>query len=127
MFYELIRHKRDQWYDSPACTVKDFIDYIVSKGEMRDAQIESIRTYLYLKIACGNKPLWKLFAEGAFNDPDYKLNPAEFGSQTYQTIMGSAGAMALMQYAQPDPKSAPVLPKLHRGPVPLCSITIRSV
>lgn len=112
MFYELIRHKRDQWYASPACTVKDFIDYIVSKGEMRDAQIESIRTYLYLKIACGNKPLWKLFAEGEFNDPDYELNPAEFGSTTYQTIMGNAGAMALMQYAQPDPKSAPKLPKL---------------
>lgn len=112
MFYELIRHKRDQWYASPACTVKDFIDYIVSKGEMRDAQIESIRTYLYLKIACGNKPLWKLFAEGEFNDPDYKLNPAEYGSTTYQTIMSNAGAMALMQYAQPDPQNDPKLPKL---------------
>lgn len=112
MFYELIRHKRDQWYASPACTVKDFIDYIVSKGEMRDAQIESIRTYLYLKIACGNKPLWRLFAEGEFNDPDYKLNPAEYGSTTYQTIMSNAGAMALMQYAQPDPQSDPKLPKL---------------
>lgn len=112
MFYELIRHKRDQWYASPACTVKDFIDYIVRKGEMRDAQIESIRTYLYLKIACGNKPLWKLFAEGEFNDPDYKLNPAEYGSTTYQTIMSNAGAMALMQYAQPDPQSDPKLPKL---------------
>ena len=112
MFYELIRHKRDQWYASPDCTVKDFIDYIVSKGEMRDAQIESIRTYLYLKIACGNKPLWKLFAEGTFNNPDYELNPAEYGSNTYHTIMGSPGAMALMQYAQPDPKSAPKLPKL---------------
>ena len=112
MFYDLIRHKRDQWYASPTCSVKDFIDYIVSKGEMRDAQIESIRTYLYLKIACGNKPLWKLFAEGEFNNPDYKLNPAEYGSTTYQTIVSNAGAMALMQYAQPDPKSAPKLPKL---------------
>ena len=112
MFYELIRHKRDQWYASPSCTVKDFIDYIVSKGEMRDAQIESIRTYLYLKIACGNKPLWKLFAEGEFNDPDYELNPAEYGTNTYKTIINNAGAMALMQYAQPDPKSDPKLPKL---------------
>ena len=112
MFYDLIRHKRDQWYASPTCSVKDFIDYIVSKGEVRDAQIESIRTYLYLKIACGNKPLWKLFAEGEFNNPDYKLNPAEYGSTTYQTIVSNAGAMALMQYAQPDPKSAPKLPKL---------------
>ena len=79
---------------------------------MRDAQIESIRTYLYLKIACENKPLWKLFAEGAFNDPDYELNAAEYGTNTYQTIKNNAGAMALMQYAQPDPKSAPKLPKL---------------
>ena len=54
MFHEQIRHKRDQWYASPASAVKDFIDYIVRKGEMRDAQIESIRTYLYRKIACGN-------------------------------------------------------------------------
>ena len=112
MFYDLIQHKRDQWFASPACTVKDFIDYIVRKGEMRDAQIESIRTYLYLKIACGNKPLWKLFAEGAFNDLDYELNPAEYGTNTYQTIKNNAGAMALMQYAQPDPQSAPKLPKL---------------
>lgn len=112
MFYEQIRHKRDQWFASPACTVKDFIDYIVRKGEMRDAQIESIRTYLYLKIACGNKPLWQLFAEGAFNAPDYELNPAEYGTNTYQTITDNAGAMALMQYAQPAPNSAPKLPKL---------------
>ena len=112
MFYKLIEKKRDEWLSSPNCTVKDFIDYIVSKGEMRDAQIESIRTYLYLKIACGNKPLWKLFAEGEFNDPDYELNPAEYGTNTYQTITGNAGAMALMQYAQPDPKSDAVLPKL---------------
>ncbi len=112
MFYKLIEKKRNEWLSSPDCTVKDFIDYIVKKGEMRDAQIESIRTYLYLKIACGNKPLWKLFAEGAFNDPSYKLNPAEYGTSTYQTIMNNAGAMALMQYAQPDPQSAPALPKL---------------
>lgn len=112
MFYDLIQHKRDQWYASPDCTVKDFIDYISRRGEMRDAQIESIRTYLYLKIACENKPLWKLFAEGAFNDPDYELNAAEYGTNTYQTIKNNAGAMALMQYAQPDPKSAPKLPKL---------------
>lgn len=112
MFYKLIEKKRNEWLSSPDCTVKDFIDYIVNKGEMRDAQIESIRTYLYLKIACGNKPLWKLFAEGKFNDLDYELNPAEYGSTTYQTIMGNAGAMALMQYAQPDPQSAPKLPKL---------------
>jgi hypothetical protein len=33
---------------------------------MRDAQIEAIKTYLFLKIECGNKPLWRLFTEGDF-------------------------------------------------------------
>ena len=35
---------------------------------MRDAQFEAIKTYLFLKIACGNRPLWKLFSDGVFND-----------------------------------------------------------
>ena len=112
MFYELIQHKRDEWFASPDCKVRDFIDYIVRRGEMRDAQIESIRTYLFLKIACQNRPLWELFAEGRFNKPDYELNPSEYGSHTCQVIRNSPGAMALLQYAQPDPKAAPVLPKL---------------
>jgi len=34
---------------------------------MRDAQIEAIKTYLFLKIKCDNKPLYELFYIGAFN------------------------------------------------------------
>jgi hypothetical protein len=30
---------------------------------MRDAQVEAIKTYLFLKIECRNKPLWKLFSK----------------------------------------------------------------
>ena len=37
MFYKLIEKKRNEWLSSPDCTVKDFIDYIVRKDEMRDA------------------------------------------------------------------------------------------
>ena len=72
MFHQLIQHKRDEWFASPDCTVGDMIAYIVRRGMMRDAQIEAIKTYLYLKIACGNKPLWQLYCEGTFNtlDPD---------------------------------------------------------
>ena len=33
---------------------------------MRDAQIEAIKTYLFLKIEGGNKPLWKFFTDGDF-------------------------------------------------------------
>ncbi len=31
---------------------------------MRDAQIDAIRTYLFLKIACNNRPLCELYASG---------------------------------------------------------------
>ena len=61
MFYKQIEHKRNEWYDSADCTVKDLIHYIEQHGQMRDAQIEAIKTFLFLKIACQNKPLWQLF------------------------------------------------------------------
>ena len=51
MFYKLIEKKRDLWLASDECTVKSLIHYIEHRGMMRDAQIEAIKTYLYLKIA----------------------------------------------------------------------------
>ena len=67
MFYKMITTARDTWYESSACTIKSVIEYIVSKREMRDAQIEAIKTYLFLKIGCDNKPLSILFQDGKFN------------------------------------------------------------
>lgn len=64
MFYKMIETKRNEWLASETCTVKAVIDYIVKTGQMRDAQVEAIRTYLFLKIACGCKPLAELFCEG---------------------------------------------------------------
>jgi type III restriction enzyme len=52
MFYKMIQRKRDMWYSSSECTIDELISYIVNKGEMRDVQIDAIKTYLYLKIAC---------------------------------------------------------------------------
>lgn len=46
MFYQLIQHKRDEWYASPDSTVGELIAYIIRRGMMRDAQIEAIMTYL---------------------------------------------------------------------------------
>lgn len=56
MFYKMIEAKRNEWLASETCTVKAVIDYIVKTGQMRDAQVEAIKTYLFLKIACGCKP-----------------------------------------------------------------------
>ena len=50
MFYKMIDAAREKWYKSKECTVNNIIDYIVATGQMRDAQIEAIKTYLFLKI-----------------------------------------------------------------------------
>ena len=68
MFYKLIEKKCNEWLASDDCTIKDLLKYIVQRGMMRDAQMEAIKTYLFLKIACLNKPLWKLFVDGVLND-----------------------------------------------------------
>ena len=66
MFYNIIQRKRNEWLSRTDCPVNSLLSYIESKGMMRDAQIDAIKTYLFLKIECGNKPLWKLFTEGDF-------------------------------------------------------------
>lgn len=68
MFYKLIEQKRNQWLNSPECTVKALLNHIQHVGKMRDAQLDAIKTYLFLKIACSNKPLWRLFHEGFFTN-----------------------------------------------------------
>ena len=67
MFYRMIERARDRWFGSEDCTVRDLVKYMEARGQMRDAQVEAIKTYLYLKIACGCKPLSVLFSEGYFN------------------------------------------------------------
>lgn len=70
MFYKMIEAKRDQWFASDDCTVRPLIEYMEKVGQMRDAQIEAIRTYLFLKVACDCSPLHELFASGRFNTLD---------------------------------------------------------
>ena len=48
MFYKIIEKKRDEWLSSPSCVIADLISYIEHQHKMRDAQIESIKTYLFL-------------------------------------------------------------------------------
>ncbi len=70
MFYRMIERKRDQWFASGDCTVRALVDYIIKTGQMRDAQVDAIKTYLFLKVACDCKPLSELFASGTFNTLD---------------------------------------------------------
>lgn len=38
-----------------------------SRSQLRDAQLESIKTFLFLKLECENTPLWELMYDGKFN------------------------------------------------------------
>lgn len=66
MFYDLINKKAEEWYNSEECKIKNIINYIVTQDRLRDAQIESIKLYLFFKIYCKNQPLTDLFCEGYF-------------------------------------------------------------
>ena len=97
MFYKMIEWARDCWYASPECTVADLIKYIIQQGYLRDAQIEAIKTYLYLKVACNCQPLKKLFCQGAFNTLD--LDELEISKGTREFLKGNPAAAALLEYA----------------------------
>ena len=66
----MIERARDRWYRSENCTVRDLVKYMEARGQMRDAQVDAVKTYLFLKIACDCKPLSVLFSEGRFNSLD---------------------------------------------------------
>lgn len=71
--------------------------YIYRRNKMRDAQIEAIKIYLFLKIACGNRPLWKLFIEGRFNSLDF--NSMELTVEARKVLTTNKAAAALMEYS----------------------------
>ena len=103
MFYKLIENKRNEWLKSEDCTVRNLLKYIAQRGFLRDAQFEAIKTYLYLKIACDNKPLWQLFTEGAFNSLD--ISQVEL-NETARGILGTnTAAVALLEYSRLKDKS----------------------
>ena len=89
MFDKMIENKRNQWLSSAECTITSLIDYIVKTGQMRDAQIEAIKTYLFLKIACEGKPLATLFKNGAFNTLDNKVWNDTFYGVSYTDYLFS--------------------------------------
>jgi superfamily II DNA or RNA helicase len=93
----MIKRKQDEWLADPSCTVSDLVAYIEKANEMRDAQIEAIKTYLFLKIACGNKPLTELIAAGTFNSLDVDELSVSQNARRY--LQEHPAALALYEYA----------------------------
>lgn len=97
MFYKIIEKKRDEWLNSQGCVVSGLVSYIEHQNKMRDAQIESIKTYLFLKVECQNRPLWELFASGKFNSTN--VDDLEVNSATREVLQSNPAALALWEYA----------------------------
>ena len=89
MLNDIISTKKNQWLQSKDCTIDGVMTYIKHTGKLRTPQIEAIETYLFLKIAGENKPLWQLFSEGFFNE-----------SQNSTVLNLKPNALALYQFAK---------------------------
>lgn len=98
MFYKMILNKCEEWFNSECCTVNKLVEYIEKTGQMRDAQIEAIKVYLFLKIACECKPLEYLFRCGQFNSLD--LNDIELSTSTREYLENNPAASALFEYSR---------------------------
>lgn len=97
MFYKMITNKCKQWLQSEGCTIKELLSYISKTNKLRDAQIEAIKVYLFLKIACGNKPLAELFCDGYFNT--LKLEDLDLKTSVRDFLSEHKDAAALFEFA----------------------------
>lgn len=70
---------------------------MAKRGLLRDAQLESIKTFLFLKLECENKSLWKLMFEGKFNSLNIDELPLTTSTRNFFTVHKEA--VALYEYA----------------------------
>ena len=101
MFHEMIKRKRDTWIARPDCPVRETIQYMLERSKsgagLREIQVDAIKTYLFLKIACGNRPLAKLFSEGAFSSLDLNAVPLSSTARAY--LATHPASAALLEFA----------------------------
>jgi len=96
MLYKMITNARDRWYQSEHCTIREIIGYIETSGHLRDAQVEAIKTYLFLKIGCDNKSLYQLVIAGAFNS--LNLDSLEVSTAVRKFLLLHPEAAAFYEY-----------------------------
>lgn len=100
MLYSMIQKSSSMWFASEDCKIKNLISYMNSTGELRDAQIEAIKIYLFLKIACDNKPLYELFCNGTFTSlKEEDINNLELSNSAREILLHNKAALSLYEYA----------------------------
>lgn len=113
MLNNIIEHKKRKWLQSNDCPVKDLVQYMNKKGNLRDTQIEAIETYLFLKIEGQNKPLWKLFSEGFFtNGAD--LSKLNINQIAREYLTKNKAAHALYDFSRQENEKTSLLPELEK-------------
>lgn len=111
MLQNIIRQKTTAWLNQTDCSVKPILEYIYKKGALRDAQIEALETYLFLKIQGQNKPLAQLMREGFFIE-NIDLDALPIAQKTRENLLKSPPALALFEFAQSDKKDLEPLAQL---------------
>ena len=96
----MIQKSCNKWFASDDCRIKNLISYMNTAGELRDAQIEAIKIYLFLKIACDNKPLYELFCNGTFTSlKEEDINNLELSNNAREILLHNKAALSLYEYA----------------------------
>ncbi|MBQ9430177.1 MAG: DEAD/DEAH box helicase family protein, partial [Kiritimatiellae bacterium] len=97
MVHKLIQTAASTWAHAPDCPLRAQLDYMRRRGGLRPVQIDAVETYLFLKVACGNRPLRDILATGLLNT----LNPDSLRvSQLVRDYLAShPEALALLQFA----------------------------
>ena len=73
------------------------LDYMREKGGLRPVQIDAIETYLFLKIACDNRPLHEVFATGRLNTLD--ADALRVSQPVRDYLKENPASLALLQVA----------------------------
>lgn len=114
----MIEAARDRWFARPDCPVASLVAGISSRGKLRDAQVDAVRTYLFLKVGCGNRPLWELYAQGAFNGlSDEEVDALSLTGALRRRMLAEPGVRAVWEYlnsAEIDAKA--LLAALQKDP-----------
>ncbi|MDP2364396.1 MAG: hypothetical protein Q8M94_11595, partial [Ignavibacteria bacterium] len=114
MLQNIITNKKNQWLNSPDCSVKFLIDYIRNTGRLRNTQIEAIEQYLFLKIKGENRPLWQLFSEGFFINGIQDLSTFNINQTARDFLHTNIAAHALFEFSRVKANGNTLLPELEK-------------
>lgn len=113
MIYSLIQTKKNEWIRSDQCIIQGLLSYIRSNGQLRDAQIEAIETYLFLKLAGENKPLAQLFSEGFFLN-GFDIRNLALTESARNILANNVAARSLYQFSRMQANGQTLLPELEK-------------